>query len=223
MDNRNTIVTAVASFVVAFMATMAVSKAVSGTSTELFVAQAPAAVASRVAPYAVNRQAAMAQPQQFATAMQATVDPGADIEWVQDDVTDLIAEDSEHLEFAVFMATKIRLTRLGRKKAPFYRVVVQDSRRQRDGRFIENIGTFDPLKKYDDPDRINLDVERVLYWLEQGAQPTDTVAHVLMQLGLKLPDWLVIRMQTFKDGKSLSIKQSLEAKAAAAAAAASEE
>ncbi|HOA31823.1 MAG: 30S ribosomal protein S16 [Clostridiaceae bacterium] len=67
---------------------------------------------------------------------------------------------------------KIRLKRIGAKKAPYYRVVVADSRNARDGRFIEEIGTYNPLV---DPAEIKIDVERADYWLKNGAQMTDTV------------------------------------------------
>ena len=71
---------------------------------------------------------------------------------------------------------KIRLRRMGAKKAPFYRVVVADSRKARDGRFIEEIGTYDPLTE---PATINIDIERANYWISNGAQPTDTVRGLL--------------------------------------------
>ena len=72
---------------------------------------------------------------------------------------------------------KIRLRRVGAKKAPFYRVVVADSHFARDGRFIEEIGTYDPLTE---PATIKIDMERAKYWISNGAQPTDTV-RVLMK------------------------------------------
>ncbi len=75
---------------------------------------------------------------------------------------------------------KIRLRRLGAKKAPFYRVVVADSRYPRDGRFIEEIGTYDPTK---DPAAINIDVEKANEWIKKGAQPTDTVKALLKKVG----------------------------------------
>ena len=78
------------------------------------------------------------------------------------------------------MAVKIRLRRLGAKRAPFYRVVVADSRYPRDGRFIEEIGTYDPLK---DPSEINIDNEAAKRWLANGAQPTDTVRALLKKSG----------------------------------------
>lgn len=71
---------------------------------------------------------------------------------------------------------KIRLRRMGAKKSPFYRVVVADSRDPRDGRFIEEIGTYDPLT---DPATIKIDMERAKYWISNGAQPTDTVRGLL--------------------------------------------
>ena len=71
---------------------------------------------------------------------------------------------------------KIRLRRMGAKKAPFYRVVVADSRNARDGRFIEEIGTYNPLTE---PATINIDMERANYWVANGAQPTDTVRALL--------------------------------------------
>ena len=74
------------------------------------------------------------------------------------------------------MAVKIRLRRLGAKKAPFYRVVVADSRYPRDGRFIEEIGTYDPTKE---PAVINIDGEKAKKWIANGAQPTDTVKALL--------------------------------------------
>ena len=70
------------------------------------------------------------------------------------------------------MAVKIRLRRMGAKKAPFYRVVVADSRYPRDGRFIEEIGTYNPMT---DPATINIDADAAKKWLNNGAQPTDTV------------------------------------------------
>ncbi|MBR5381511.1 MAG: 30S ribosomal protein S16 [Oscillospiraceae bacterium] len=71
---------------------------------------------------------------------------------------------------------KIRLHRMGAKKTPYYRIVVADSRCPRDGRFIEELGTYDPLA---DPAAINVNVERAKYWVGTGAQPTDTVRALL--------------------------------------------
>ena len=74
------------------------------------------------------------------------------------------------------MAVKIRLRRMGAKKAPFYRIVVADSRYPRDGRFIEEIGYYDPNK---DPSVIKVDADKAKKWLSNGAQPTDTVKALL--------------------------------------------
>ncbi len=75
---------------------------------------------------------------------------------------------------------KIRLRRIGAKKAPFYRVVVADSRFPRDGRFIEEIGTYNPLAE---PAEIKIDTDRALEWMKKGAQPTDTVKALLKRTG----------------------------------------
>lgn len=82
------------------------------------------------------------------------------------------------------MSLKIRLSRGGAKKRPFYRVVVADSRMPRDGRFIERLGTFDPLKKKDDTTRLVLDGEKAQAWIAKGAQPTDRVARLLETIGI---------------------------------------
>jgi len=79
------------------------------------------------------------------------------------------------------MAVKIRLTRLGKKKAPFYRVVVADSRFPRDGRFIEEIGYYDPTTE---PSTIKIDAEKAAAWVKNGAQPTDTVRALLKKSGV---------------------------------------
>lgn len=83
------------------------------------------------------------------------------------------------------MSLKIRLARGGAKKRPFYRVVVADSRMPRDGRFIEKLGTYNPLLAKDSEDRVKMDVERIQYWLSHGAQPTDRVARFLEAAGVK--------------------------------------
>ena len=79
------------------------------------------------------------------------------------------------------MAVKIRLTRMGAKKAPFYRVVVADSRSPRDGRFIETVGTYNPISK---PASVSIDEEKALKWLNNGAIPTDTVRSILSKEGI---------------------------------------
>ena len=81
------------------------------------------------------------------------------------------------------MAMKIRLARGGSKKRPHYAIVASDSRMPRDGRFIEKLGTYNPLLAKDSEDRVKMDMERVQYWLAQGAQPTDRVARFLEAAG----------------------------------------
>jgi small subunit ribosomal protein S16 len=78
------------------------------------------------------------------------------------------------------VAVRIRLKRMGAKKRPFYRVIVADSRSPRDGRFIETLGTYNPLT---DPAEVKLNAERVHLWLSRGAQPSDTVRHLLARQG----------------------------------------
>ena len=80
------------------------------------------------------------------------------------------------------MSVKIRLTRIGAKKQPFYRIVVADSRSPRDGRFIEKIGTYDPKS---DPSKIEVDKEKAIDWINKGAKPTDTVQKLFEKIDLK--------------------------------------
>jgi small subunit ribosomal protein S16 len=82
------------------------------------------------------------------------------------------------------MAMKIRLARGGSKKRPFYRVVAADSRMPRDGRYVEKLGTYNPLLAKDDENRVQFNMERVNYWLGEGAQPTDRVARFLEAAGV---------------------------------------
>ena len=77
------------------------------------------------------------------------------------------------------MSLKIRLTRSGAKKRPFYRIVLADSRSPRDGKFIERLGTYNPLLRPDDPSRVTLKEERIRHWLHHGARPTERVARFL--------------------------------------------
>ena len=79
------------------------------------------------------------------------------------------------------MAVKIRLRRMGAKKAPFYRIVVADSRYPRDGRFIEEIGTYNPLEN---PPAVKIDADKATMWIKNGAQPTDTVKALLKKNGV---------------------------------------
>ena len=80
------------------------------------------------------------------------------------------------------MAVKIRLRRMGQKKAPFYRIVVADSRSPRDGKFIDEIGTYDPTRN---PSAINVDEEAARKWLANGAQPTETVSKIFKVAGIE--------------------------------------
>lgn len=82
------------------------------------------------------------------------------------------------------MAVKIRLARCGAKKRPFYRIVVADSRYARDGRFLENVGTYNPMTA---ADQVSLKKDRVKYWLGQGALPSDTVNSILKKQGMYNP------------------------------------
>jgi small subunit ribosomal protein S16 len=82
------------------------------------------------------------------------------------------------------MALKMRMARGGRKKSPFYRIVVADARAPRDGKFIEKVGTYNPLLNKDDANRVTLNTELVKKWLAEGAQPSERVARFLGQAGL---------------------------------------
>ena len=82
------------------------------------------------------------------------------------------------------MSLKIRLSRGGTKKRPYYRLVIAESRMPRDGRFIEKVGIYDPMLPHDSADRVKLDVERIKHWLSKGAQPTDRVTLFLAKAGL---------------------------------------
>src|SRR6185295_7751434 len=83
------------------------------------------------------------------------------------------------------MALAIRLSRGGAKKRPYYRIVVADSRSPRDGRFIEKLGTYNPLLAKDSPERVKLDAERISHWLSVGAQPSDRVLRFLDAAGIR--------------------------------------
>jgi small subunit ribosomal protein S16 len=112
------------------------------------------------------------------------------------------------------MATKIRMTRHGAKKRPFYYIVVADSRSPRDGRFIERIGTYNPMLEKGHADRVTLNTERVKYWLSVGATPSDRVQRFLADAGLG--EKPVIRETPQKSAPKAKAQE--RAKAAAAAA-----
>ena len=88
------------------------------------------------------------------------------------------------------MAVKLRLKRMGAKAKPFYRIVAADSRSPRDGRFLEVVGTYDPVK---DASKVTVNEEKALYWLSKGAQPTETVRNILSKQGI---------MKKFADSKT---------------------
>ncbi len=111
------------------------------------------------------------------------------------------------------MSLKIRLSRGGAKKRPFYRIVVADARMPRDGRFIERLGTFDPLKAKDHAERLVVDAEKAAEWITKGAQPTDRVARLLETVGVGK------REQRNNPVKGLPKKKAQERTAANAAAA----
>ena len=85
------------------------------------------------------------------------------------------------------MTVRIRLSRHGAKKRPYYRIVVADIRAPRDGKFIERVGSFNPLKNKTDDTRLSLDIERIKHWLSNGAQPTERVHKILSDAGLLNP------------------------------------
>ena len=116
------------------------------------------------------------------------------------------------------MSLKIRLSRAGAKKRPFYRIVIADSRAPRDGRFVERIGTFDPLKAQDDASRVVLDQEKAKAWLARGAQPTDRVLRLLDSLGLAKRE-ARMNPEKAKPKKKTQERAASAAKAAEAAAA----
>ena len=95
------------------------------------------------------------------------------------------------------MSVSLRLSRGGSKKRPFYRIVAADKRSPRDGRFIERLGTYNPMKPKDSPERVLFDEERIKYWLSVGAQPTNRVAKFLSEK--KLVEKPVVYEQTKKN------------------------
>ena len=124
------------------------------------------------------------------------------------------------------MALKIRLSRGGAKKRPYYRIVVADSRSPRDGRFIERLGTYNPMVAKDSPERLNMKEDRIRHWLENGALPTDRVARFLDAAGLrKAPERPEQTKQHLPRAKTLERMAAAEeaAKEAAEAAAAEAE
>ena len=115
------------------------------------------------------------------------------------------------------MAMKIRLARGGSKKRPFYSIVAADSRMPRDGRFIEKLGTYNPLLPKDSEDRVKMNMERVQYWLSQGAQPTDRIARFLEAAGVRAKATRA-NMQKAEPGDKAKKRAEEKAKKAEAAA-----
>ena len=114
------------------------------------------------------------------------------------------------------MAVRIRLSRGGSKKRPFYRVVAADQRAPRDGRFIEKLGTYNPLLPQDHEQRLVINEERVIYWLGVGAQPTERLLKLFSNLGLvKAP---ALREQPKKSAPKAKAQERMKEKEAAAAA-----
>ena len=117
------------------------------------------------------------------------------------------------------MAMKIRLARGGSKKRPFYRIVAADSRMPRDGRFVEKLGTYNPLLPKDSEERVKIDVARVQHWLDHGAQPTDRIARMLEAAGLRAKTERA-NPKKGEPGKAAQDRAKKRAERAAAAAAA---
>lgn len=118
------------------------------------------------------------------------------------------------------MAMKLRLARGGSKKRPFYRIVASDSRMPRDGRYIEKLGTYNPLLPKDSEDRVQMDMERVQYWLGEGAQPTDRVSRFLEAAGVLAKKERNNAQKAVPGKKAQERAEEKAAKAAAAAEAA---
>ena len=122
------------------------------------------------------------------------------------------------------MSVRIRLSRGGSKKRPFYKVVAADQRAPRDGRFIERLGSYNPLLPKDHADRFVIDEERVKYWLSKGAQPTERLEKLLSKLGLvNAPKIHEQPKKSAPKAKTVERMKAKEEKAAAAAAAAAAE
>ncbi|MBU0799600.1 MAG: 30S ribosomal protein S16 [Alphaproteobacteria bacterium] len=124
------------------------------------------------------------------------------------------------------MALSIRMTRGGRKNRPHYKIVVADKRMPRDGRFLEKLGTYDPLQSDNSETRVTLNVERINHWLSEGAQPTDRVARLLFKAGVgpkvtwsETPKKSAPKAKTVERNREKEEKQKAAAEAAEAAAA----
>lgn len=121
------------------------------------------------------------------------------------------------------MSVRIRLSRGGSKKRPFYRIVAADQRAPRDGKFIERLGSYNPMLPKEHNDRLVVNEERVKYWLSQGAEPTDRLQKLLSTLGLvEAPKFRAQPIQSAPKAKAVERLKEKEAKAAEAAAATAE-
>ncbi|MGB4100336.1 MAG: 30S ribosomal protein S16 [Alphaproteobacteria bacterium] len=116
------------------------------------------------------------------------------------------------------MPLVMRMTRHGAKRAPFYQIVIADSRAPRDGRFIEKVGTYNPALANDNPERVKLNAERVKYWISKGAQPSDRVARFLF--AAKLGPKVEYREAPKKSAPKAKAQERMKAAAEAAKAAA---
>ena len=101
------------------------------------------------------------------------------------------------------MAVKIRLLRMGRKKKPFYRIVAIDTKSRRDGRYLDKIGSYDPLTK---PATVNIDKEKIFAWLEKGATPSETVFNLLQKEGIAL-EWHLVRNKLSDQARNIEIQK----------------
>ncbi len=106
------------------------------------------------------------------------------------------------------MSVKLRLSRGGRKKRPFYKIVAASALVPRDGKFLEKLGTYNPLLPKDDKNRVILNVERISYWLSNGAQPTEVVAKFIAKSGLELPSFLTKKIELKFKSRKPAVKKS---------------
>ena len=121
------------------------------------------------------------------------------------------------------MALKIRLARGGAKKRPFYRIVVAEASAPRDGRYVERVGTYNPMVPKDHEQRLTLNGERISFWMSKGAQPTERVHKMLSSAGLMAPPLLRDQPKKSAPGKKRAEREAAAAEAAAAEAAPAED
>ena len=111
------------------------------------------------------------------------------------------------------MATKIRLARGGSKKRPFYRIVVANARAPRDGDFIEKIGTYNPLLSHNDASRVTIKLDRLSYWLSNGAQPSEKVISFIKKANVEMPSFLKKVSLKREQGNAIRITKKKEREA----------